>query len=99
MAGPVARRREQQQLERWGYAAASVPSVDRNLGECEAAVGGAQFQCWAELDQLLMEQIVPCVPYAQRTDMRVVSKRVASFAIDQAFTMPALDRFALSPDE
>jgi peptide/nickel transport system substrate-binding protein len=88
-----------QQLERWGYAAASVPSVDRNLRECEAAIGGVQFQCWAELDQLLMERVVPGIPYALRTEVRIVSERVASFAIDQAFTMPALDRFQLTPDE
>jgi peptide/nickel transport system substrate-binding protein len=87
------------QLERWGYAARSVPSVDRELAECQATVGGAQFECWAELDQRLMEHVVPWIPYAQRTSARVVSERVASFAIDQAFTMPALDRFALKPDE
>jgi peptide/nickel transport system substrate-binding protein len=87
-----------QQLERWGYDPVSVPSVDPELAECQAALGGARFECWAELDQLLMEQVVPWIPYAQRTSVRIVSGRVASFAIDQAFTMPALDRFKLKSD-
>jgi peptide/nickel transport system substrate-binding protein len=88
-----------QQLERWGYAPISVPSVDRELRECQAVVGSAQFECWAKLDQLLMEQVVPWVAYAQVRSVVIVSQRVASFAIDQAFTMPALDRFQLTPDE
>ena len=84
-----------EQLKRWGYEAVTVPSVDGKLEACLSLVGGAQFACWAELDQFLMEQVVPWVPYAQLTSARIVSDRVASFSIDQAFVEPALDRFAL----
>jgi hypothetical protein len=88
-----------QQLDDFGYAPVDVPNVDAKIGDCLGAPGSAQFQCWAELDQLLMEQIVPWVPYAGMTDVRTFSPRVESFSIDQAFVMPALDRIALDPDQ
>jgi ABC-type oligopeptide transport system substrate-binding subunit len=88
-----------EQLEALGYPPVEVPSVDGKIAECLEAPGSAQFACWAELDQLLMEQVVPWVPYAGMTDVRTFSPRVESFSIDQAFTLPALDRIALVPEE
>ncbi len=52
-----------EQLEGWGYDITEVPSVDDKLSECTAAVDEARFQCWADLDTQLMEEIVPWVPY------------------------------------
>ena len=86
-----------EQLAGWGYAATSVPSVDDKIDECSALVGGAQVHCWAELDQLLMEDVVPLVPWLSETTVRVVSGRVASYTIDQFGTIPAFDRIALKP--
>jgi ABC-type transport system substrate-binding protein len=88
-------RASPEQLKRWGYGSVAAPSVDGKIDECLGLVGGAQFGCWADLDQYLMEQVVPWVPYAQLTSTRIVSERVASFSVDQAFVEPALDRFAL----
>jgi peptide/nickel transport system substrate-binding protein len=88
----------EEQLERWGYAATSVPSVDGKLSECLRLAGGAAFQCWAELDQLLMEEVVPVVPFETSDGVRAGSSRAVNLVVDQAFLNPALDRIALEPD-
>jgi peptide/nickel transport system substrate-binding protein len=85
-----------EQLAGWEYATTSAPSVDDKLGECSVLVGGAQVHCWAELDQLLMEEVVPLVPWLSETTVRLVSSRVASYTIDQFVTIPAFDRIALA---
>jgi ABC-type transport system substrate-binding protein len=85
------------QLAEWGYPVTSVPSVDDELAECLRLVGGAQTQCWAALDQLVMEQIVPLIPYVSPHETRIVSTRAASISIDQLTLLPSLDRIALEP--
>ena len=50
------------QLRGWGYSVTSVPSVEDRLGACAARWGSAQTECWAELDQYLMTEVVPWVP-------------------------------------
>jgi ABC-type transport system substrate-binding protein len=84
-----------EQLRGWGYDVDSVPSIDAKIAQCQAAVGVAQFQCWAEADQLLMETVVPWVPYIEENRIVVVSDRVASYSFDQFSNMPAFDRIAL----
>jgi hypothetical protein len=71
--------------------------VDAQIADCIRLVGGAQTECWAALDQLVMEQIVPWVPYALVNETRIVSDRVESLSIDQLTLQPALDRIALEP--
>jgi peptide/nickel transport system substrate-binding protein len=87
-----------EQLRVWGYETTSVASVDAKLAECQAAVGGAAFQCWAELDQQLMEEVVPVVPFAAVEEVRVASARVVNLVVDQAFQNPSLDRIALESE-
>jgi hypothetical protein len=83
------------QLEEWGYGARSVPSVESKIAECQARVGAAAFECWAEADQLLMERVVPWAPYFTAAHFRVVSERVGHFSFAQSTTLPALDQIAL----
>jgi ABC-type transport system substrate-binding protein len=85
-----------EELETWGYETTSVTSVDAKLATCQTLVGGEAFECWAELDQLLMEEVVPVVPFAASDTARVASARVVELVIDQAFLNPALDRIALT---
>ena len=86
------------QLERIGYPPRKLPSVDRKLGECLRLTGRAQTQCWAETDQLLMERVVPWVPYLFEGKAQVVSSRIARFSFAQAaFGVPAVDQIALKP--
>jgi peptide/nickel transport system substrate-binding protein len=83
------------QLEEWGYDVTSVPSIDDKIDECIPLVGTEQVRCWAEADQLLMEEIVPWVPYLNESHVRTVSTRVESYSFDQFTLSPALDRIAL----
>jgi peptide/nickel transport system substrate-binding protein len=86
-----------QQLRRWKYRVTHVPNVDAKIDECLRLTGGAQTQCWAETDQLLMEKVVPWVPYLFDGFATVVSRRVTRFTYAQSnlILMPAFDRIAL----
>jgi ABC-type transport system substrate-binding protein len=83
------------QLRRWGYSVRSVESVDSRIGECAALAAGPQTQCWASLDQYLMERVVPWVPLLFESHVDLVPARVARYAFDQLANLPALDRVAL----
>jgi hypothetical protein len=77
------------QLRRWGYRVTSVPSIEDKIDECQALVGGIQFRCWAEADQLLMEKVIPWVPYVFESKVELVSDRVVAYSFDQFAIMPA----------
>jgi peptide/nickel transport system substrate-binding protein len=86
-----------QQLKGWKYVVTKVPNVDRKISECIRLTAGAQIQCWAETDQLLMETVVPWVPYLFEGFAQVVSDRVARFTFSQSgfVLIPAFDQIAL----
>jgi peptide/nickel transport system substrate-binding protein len=84
-------------LERSGYSVNSVPSLDDKIEECRTLISNGQVLCWAEFDQLLMEQVVPWAPLMVEQLTQILSDRVVSYSFDQANTMPALDRIAVSP--
>jgi hypothetical protein len=88
-----------QQLAKWKYTVTNVPNVDGKIEECLRLTAGAQIQCWAETDQLLMETVVPWVPYLFEGNFQAVSNRVARFTFTQSgfFLMPAFDQIALKP--
>jgi peptide/nickel transport system substrate-binding protein len=86
-----------QELKSWGYSTTSVPSLDAKINECVPLTGSSQTRCWAELDQLALETVVPYVPYLVADTVRVVSARVANFSFDQFADLPALDQIALKP--
>jgi hypothetical protein len=86
-----------EQLKRWGYEVTTVPSVDARVEACLPLVGPAQFQCWAGLDQYLMENVVAWVPYAEQRFANLSSPRVATWAFDAMTNYPALDRLAVRP--
>jgi hypothetical protein len=88
-----------QQLGNWKYRVTNVPNVDGKIEECLRLTAGAQIQCWAETDQLLMETVVPWVPYLFEGPTQVVSNRVSRFTFSQStiLTMPAFDQIALKP--
>ena len=84
------------QLERWGYAVRSVPNIDVRIERCLPLVGRAQVECWAQVDQYLMEKVVPWVPYALHAHTYVLSDRIAHFSIDQFTAQASLDQVALA---
>jgi peptide/nickel transport system substrate-binding protein len=85
------------QLRSWGYSVVSVPSVDDRIQRCLGRRGVAHTECWAELDQYLMSEVVTYVPYASALETHVVSDRVIEYSFDQFAAEPALDRIALAP--
>jgi peptide/nickel transport system substrate-binding protein len=86
-----------EQLERWGYGPADLPSVDDRIDACLADTGGRQVQCWASLDQYLMENVVPWAPLFVERYTRTVSSRVAHYSFAQLSAQPALDQIAVRP--
>ena len=88
-----------EQLAAWGYPEASVQSADAKIDECRSRIGPAQQLCWAELDQLLMLEIVPAIPISGIEEVRIVSERVVRFSVDQPNgAYAALDQIALAAD-
>jgi peptide/nickel transport system substrate-binding protein len=86
-----------EQLRAWGYPVTAVPNVDDRIARCQALLGSAQTECWAELDQYLMNEVVPLVPYLTLAQAQIVSERVVAYSFDQFAAEPALDRIALAP--
>lgn len=85
-----------EELQGWGYEVTSVPSVEEKVTECHPLIGDEQVRCWAELDQQIMEQVVPWVPLLVENTTFIVSRRVVATSFDQFATLPALERTALA---
>lgn len=85
-----------EQLRGWGYTTPTVPSLDQEIASCVAQTGAAQFECWAQIDQFLMERVVPWVPLDNRQSSRLTSPSVTQFRFDASITMPALDQITLA---
>jgi peptide/nickel transport system substrate-binding protein len=86
-------------LSAWGYPITDVPSLDDKIDACNASVGSLRSRCWAELDQLATEQVVPWVPIYTLQTGWIFSPRVREAALTQSIfsAAPSLDRIALSP--
>jgi peptide/nickel transport system substrate-binding protein len=85
-----------EQLAGWGYPVTEVPNVDARIDSCLIQTGPSQLRCWADLDQYLMESVVPWVPYVVFNMINIVPARIGRFSFDQAASMPALDQIALA---
>jgi peptide/nickel transport system substrate-binding protein len=85
------------ELQQWKYEVSRVPNIDDKIEECLRLTGSSQTQCWAETDQLVMERVVPWVPYLFEGSAQVVSDRIARFTFAQSsfVLMPAFDQVAL----
>ncbi len=84
------------QLEGWGYDVTGVPDLAGPIRSCGATFGALQFECWAHVDQYLMERIAPWVPIDTRQSSRVVSTNVTRFRFDASLTMPAFDQISVT---
>jgi peptide/nickel transport system substrate-binding protein len=85
------------QLRGGRYPVTSVPNVDDRIKSCDEAIGTIQIRCWADLDQYLMEEIVPEVPLLVDTAPAIFSDRIAIFSWGQVLAAPALANIALKP--
>jgi peptide/nickel transport system substrate-binding protein len=84
------------QLSEWGYDVTEVPSVDDKVDECSAAEGDARFQCWADLDTQLMEEVVPWVPYLFDNSVDIISPNVTNYSFDQFAGIADFGQMAVS---
>lgn len=86
------------QLRQWGYGVTNVPSADDRIDRCHSLTGSSQIECWAELDQYLMEEVLPVIPYLSLEPTFVVSERVATLSYSDVppFDL-SLDRISLLP--
>jgi hypothetical protein len=64
---------------------------------CLQRRGVTRTECWAELDQKLMMEVVPWIPYMITETAQAISERVVAYEFDAAFALPTLDRIALAP--
>jgi hypothetical protein len=85
-------------LETWGYEPVELPSVDDRIDACLSEAPSAQVECWAALDQYMMERVVPWVPYVFERYTRTVSSSVVHYSFDQLMAQPALDQIAVSEE-
>jgi peptide/nickel transport system substrate-binding protein len=85
-----------QRLIEAGLPVVDVPSVDDQIDRCRSLLGEAQIRCWSELDQFMMERVLPLIPIAVTMDGTPLSERVVHASLDQSQLMPALDQFALA---
>jgi peptide/nickel transport system substrate-binding protein len=74
----------------------SIPSVDSDIDACNKISGDARTQCWVKLDQDLMENVVPWVPYLFANQLTVVGKDVTKYEFDQFSGVISLCHVAVS---
>ena len=79
-----------------GYDPVQVPSAEEQIQRCVPLTAEERFQCWADLDRYLMEDVVPWVPYLFDNNVVVVSSRVSNWSFDQFAGLPALDQLAVT---
>ena len=85
-----------EQLEEWGYDSGEVASVDDRIEACIPLTGAQQFECWASLDQHIMENVAPLAPYGSELFAVLASRSVVEYAFDQSQAAPAFDHIVVS---
>jgi len=86
-------------LQEAGYEVTEVPNVDAQMDECVALpAGDDRVACWADIDQLLMEEVVPFVPYLFDNNVDITSQRIVNYSFDQFAGLAAWDQLAIAPE-
>jgi hypothetical protein len=67
------------------------------MNECTNLTGDERVSCWADIDRLLMEDVVPFVPYLFDNNVDITSQRVVNYTFDQFAGLAAWDKMALDP--
>jgi ABC-type transport system substrate-binding protein len=85
-----------EQLRGWGYDVTEVPSLDEDSEACAALEPGPErFQCWADFDRKVMEEVVPWVPYLFDNSIDIISENVENYSFDQWGALAAFDEMAV----
>lgn len=86
-------------LRKNDYEVTEVPSADDAMDECVAIPAGEErVSCWAEIDRMLMEDIVPFVPYLFDNNVDLISERIVNYSFDQFAGLASWDQLAIAPD-
>ncbi len=84
-------------LKKNGYTTTEVPSADEALDACALEpVGEARIQCWAEADALIMEEMVPVIPWLFDNDVDISGPRILNYTNDAMSGLIAPDQIALA---
>ncbi len=79
------------------YPETPVPSIDADIQACVAKIGDERIDCWVALDQKLMEEVVPWVPYSFANSVSVIGPAVTNWEFDQNSGYQALSKVAVDP--
>jgi peptide/nickel transport system substrate-binding protein len=84
-------------LEKNGYTipADGVPNITAEIDKCWALTLDSANQCWADLDKMVMEEIVPVVPRRFSTNIDILGANIANYSFDQFAGMGALDHYSM----
>ncbi len=78
-----------------------MPSVDAGIDECIAIADSTErLTCWGNARQkVMMEEIVPWVPFIWRNATTIIAPSVTSWAFDQATGNQAWVHVAVDPSK
>jgi peptide/nickel transport system substrate-binding protein len=85
-----------EQLAGWGYETTTVPNVDDRIEACLPLTGSAAHECWAALDQHMMENVVSNLTFGDGTYSMLTSHSVEPFVWDQLTAAPAYDQIVVA---
>jgi peptide/nickel transport system substrate-binding protein len=87
-------------LREHGYEVTEVPNVDDEIRACdEMPIGDERFQCWADLDQMLMEDVVPWAPINFAREVFVYGDRIVGWDYDQFSSLPTFSELGVAGGE
>ena len=73
-----------------------VPSVNGMLDRCIALAGEPRRRCWEQLEEHLMTQVVPVIPYITPTLPHIIGRHVTRWVGDEASGTTAYAHVAVS---
>ena len=77
-----------------------IPNVDDDIDACTETVDDTErLQCWADLDVMLMEEVVPWVPYLDATNIDITGPAVTQYDYDQFSGEAAWSKVAVDPSK
>lgn len=74
----------------------NVPNIDKQAEACAKRIGSPRLNCYAKLDKVLTEKIVPWVPYMSAKTVTILGPKVTKWNFDQNAGFTALAHVAVS---
>jgi peptide/nickel transport system substrate-binding protein len=83
-------------LQKWGYPGTTpTPNIDDMLNKCIPDQGTARESCYADIDKLLMETVVPWVPYRFANEVVITSPNTVNYHLDASTGWISLSQIAM----